>query len=510
MKGGYDIFIFRNERSSFRSFPEWTTTLTSIDSQSSSSTTQNNGHENMKMTHPNVKPGPDPTLISRRQVDALYDILSAVTRAFHQLDIPYILTGGSLLGAVRQHSILFCDDDIDLAILGEKNYERVVSELPLILGDAYQYSIRCWEGGDKVRLKECSNVFLDVFVIRKYNCLDELKNVIGIKKNGELQSEEYLKRILNIIYDSLHSEGEVRISNSKRNDSCSISFPIWHFNTRKAVELWPKEVYREYELYPIVRNLKMGPVIGLSGPCTPVQLLKRAFGDDCFHVYYQSMSHGCNKILERDGNKTLRGDKSNKQQLPPHVHVGGQWSQSSKTPLLDEHYIPMQSMSKAKRRHTLHNKSRLFSYLECQIEFERSHLKTQGSQNFYSKSMKANVYNRPRKTVYMDGVFDLFHIGHLNAIEQCATLGDRVIIGITGDQDASGYKRQPIINEVERTAIVKALYMVDDVVCPCPLTVTKEFMETWDIDLVVHGFADKKDRDKQIKDFFSIAVNGKV
>ena len=30
----------------------------------------------------------------------------------------------------------------------------------------------------------------------------------------------------------------------------------------------------------------------------------------------------------------------------------------------------------------------------------------------------------------MDGVFDLFHIGHLNAIKQCRDLGNKVIIGV--------------------------------------------------------------------------------
>ena len=52
---------------------------------------------------------------------------------------------------------------------------------------------------------------------------------------------------------------------------------------------------------------------------------------------------------------------------------------------------------------------------------------------------------RPRRTVYMDGVFDLFHAGHLEAIQQCAALGDRVIIGVTGDSDAASYKRAPIM-----------------------------------------------------------------
>jgi choline-phosphate cytidylyltransferase len=69
-----------------------------------------------------------------------------------------------------------------------------------------------------------------------------------------------------------------------------------------------------------------------------------------------------------------------------------------------------------------------------------------------------------------------------------------------------GYKRRPIINEAERAAIVKSLEIVDDIVCPCPLLVTKEFMQKWKIDLVVHGFADENDRDRQIDEFFRVAV----
>ena len=106
----------------------------------------------------------------------------------------------------------------------------------------------------------------------------------------------------------------------------------------------------------------------------------------------------------------------------------------------------------------------------------------------------------------MDGVMDLFHYGHLHAIEECAALGDRVIIGVTGDKDATGYKRRPIISETDRTAIVKSLKVVDDVVCPCPLVVTEDFMRKWDIDLVVHGFADPKDKDRQ-REFFQVAMD---
>ena len=159
---------------------------------------------------PKPKLGPEPTLLSRTQVDALYKVLSAVTEGLDSLRVPYIMTGGSLLGAVsvlvyaclscataltpllhltriietiqiRQKSILFCDDDVDLAIVESNgsNYQLTRDSLPAILGDEFHYSIRPWEGGDRVRLKACSNCFLDIFTVREYKTKDDLIEVIG-------------------------------------------------------------------------------------------------------------------------------------------------------------------------------------------------------------------------------------------------------------------------------------------------------------------------------------------
>eukprot|EP00584_Thalassiosira_punctigera_P007179 CAMPEP_0172536504 /NCGR_PEP_ID=MMETSP1067-20121228/8260_1 /TAXON_ID=265564 ORGANISM="Thalassiosira punctigera, Strain Tpunct2005C2" /NCGR_SAMPLE_ID=MMETSP1067 /ASSEMBLY_ACC=CAM_ASM_000444 /LENGTH=865 /DNA_ID=CAMNT_0013321593 /DNA_START=47 /DNA_END=2641 /DNA_ORIENTATION=- len=473
------------------------------------------------------KLGPEPTLLSRRQVDALYSLLEAVAGGLKQLEIPYILTGGSLLGAIRQHSILFCDDDIDLAILESDDggmYERAKSKLPSLLGAEYQYTFRPWEGGDKVRIKSCSNVFLDVFVIKEYRTIDELTEVIGVKKNGGKQSDHYVKRIVEMIFNALHSQGEILPSSENDSSSCGLllPFPIWHFNTRKAIELWPKEVYRFQELFPTVSNLKMGPVVGLSSPNAPVWLLNRAFGIDCFEVYYQSISHGRKVPVEKNGESesTQDGGKcdENKSMISrsnfsPLVSSGGQWAQNTKTLLTDEHYLPMQPVSRTKRRHTLHDKSTLFGYLKCQSKQEVEQLRKFGILPLKDCSESAPKEIDPQaknlrigRTVYMDGVFDLFHIGHLHAIQQCAVLGDRVVIGVTGDNDASSYKRKPIISQKERAAIVKSLKVVDDVVCPCPLVVTKDFMLEWGIDLVVHGFADPKDKLRQ-REFFQVAMD---
>ena len=63
--------------------------------------------------------GPNPLLLSRAEVDELYDLLASVLSALDELIIPHALIAGSLLGAVRSQSILFNDDDVDIAIIDD-------------------------------------------------------------------------------------------------------------------------------------------------------------------------------------------------------------------------------------------------------------------------------------------------------------------------------------------------------------------------------------------------------
>lgn len=107
--------------------------------------------------------------------------------------------------------------------------------------------------------------------------------------------------------------------------------------------------------------------------------------------------------------------------------------------------------------------------------------------------------------VYMDGVFDLFHQGHLDSIQSCADMGN-VIIGVVSDKNAESYKRQPIICEKHRYNMIRSLTLVDKVVEDAPMFVTEDFIQEHKIDVVVHGFADKDDYDKQ-KDYFKIPID---
>lgn len=108
-------------------------------------------------------------------------------------------------------------------------------------------------------------------------------------------------------------------------------------------------------------------------------------------------------------------------------------------------------------------------------------------------------------TIYMDGVFDLFHRGHLEALKKCKKLGKKLIIGVISDNDCKKYKRQPVINEIDRLEIINSIKYIDKVIFPAPLHITKEFILNNQIDMVVHGFSDKNDLEKQ-KEYFEVPI----
>jgi len=65
-------------------------------------------------------------------------------------------------------------------------------------------------------------------------------------------------------------------------------------------------------------------------------------------------------------------------------------------------------------------------------------------------------------TGYTTGVFDLFHIGHLNLLRAARGLCDRLIVGVTTDELTQKDKgKLPLIPFEERIQIVRAIEYVD-------------------------------------------------
>lgn len=69
------------------------------------------------------------------------------------------------------------------------------------------------------------------------------------------------------------------------------------------------------------------------------------------------------------------------------------------------------------------------------------------------------------KIGYTTGVFDLFHIGHLNILRNAKLECDHLIVGITTDELSLKEKgRMPVIPFSERMTIVESIQYVDSVV----------------------------------------------
>ena len=88
---------------------------------------------------------------------------------------------------------------------------------------------------------------------------------------------------------------------------------------------------------------------------------------------------------------------------------------------------------------------------------------------------------------YTTGVFDMFHIGHLNIIRRAKEKCDYLIVGVSTDDVVEGYKHhKPIIPFEQRAEIVKAIKYVDEVVPQTTMDKT-EFLKQRHFDVMFHG-----------------------
>lgn len=113
------------------------------------------------------------------------------------------------------------------------------------------------------------------------------------------------------------------------------------------------------------------------------------------------------------------------------------------------------------------------------------------------------------KLGYTTGVFDMFHIGHLNILKRAKEQCEYLIVGISTDELVKTYKHKtPIIPFEERCTIVGAIRYVDKVV---PQE-TMDKMVAWEnlkFDAMFHG-SDWKGSplyEKYAADFANVGVD---
>lgn len=90
--------------------------------------------------------------------------------------------------------------------------------------------------------------------------------------------------------------------------------------------------------------------------------------------------------------------------------------------------------------------------------------------------------------IYSDGVFDLFHLGHMKMLEQvrrkfpAATL----VVGVCSDRDTHTHKGLTVMTMEERVESLSHCKWVDEVIRDAPWIITKEFLDKNSIDYVAH------------------------
>lgn len=91
------------------------------------------------------------------------------------------------------------------------------------------------------------------------------------------------------------------------------------------------------------------------------------------------------------------------------------------------------------------------------------------------------------KRGYTTGVYDMFHIGHLNILKRAKEQCDYLLVGVTTDKLClSRKKKMPIINENDRISIIKSIKYVDDAIFQENMEKLKQVVEN-NIDVVFVG-----------------------
>jgi len=98
-----------------------------------------------------------------------------------------------------------------------------------------------------------------------------------------------------------------------------------------------------------------------------------------------------------------------------------------------------------------------------------------------------------KRVVYVQGTWDLFHVGHLNILRKARKIATKLIVGVNTDESVQEYKGDyPVIPYQDRVEILKACSLVDEVVMS-KMIFDVDSLKKLDVDVIVLG-SDWKNR----------------
>ena len=97
--------------------------------------------------------------------------------------------------------------------------------------------------------------------------------------------------------------------------------------------------------------------------------------------------------------------------------------------------------------------------------------------------------------IYVDGVFDLLHLGHIDLFKTIKGENDKLIVGVINDKNVQSYKRLPVQNLQHRVEMLRNIKIVDTKIIKSNTNLLKEKYRS----IEVKTLNDKKNK-KEHKD----------
>lgn len=112
--------------------------------------------------------------------------------------------------------------------------------------------------------------------------------------------------------------------------------------------------------------------------------------------------------------------------------------------------------------------------------------------------------------IYVSGVFDLFHYGHMILLKKCKKLYKNcyLVVGVHSDEDCIPYKRKPVLTMKERIKYIEEFGIADKIIDNAPLIETADFYKKHSIEKVIH--AHSKEENEKYSKYYKDAIKLKI